>query len=202
MSDLLPLFPLDLVLFPGATLPLHIFEPRYKEMIGECLALHSLFGVVRAREKGVAEVGCSAQVAQLVTTYDDGRMDILSEGRRRFRVLELDEERAFLRARVEWFDDEGGEAAGDERRALLELHARLVSLSGAEATVPDPAQPALSFELAAALPLDLDFKQALLGLRSEPERVRRMIEYYQVILPGLERAVRARKKAGGNGHSR
>ena len=202
MSDLLPLFPLDLVLFPGATLPLHIFEPRYKEMIGECLALHSPFGVVRSRERGVAELGCSAEILQLVTTYDDGRMDILTEGRRRFHVAELDEERSFLRAQVAWFDDEGGEAAGAERQNLLDLHARLLALTGAEAQPPDPAQPRLSFELAAAMPLDLDFKQTLLGLRSEAERVAAMIEYYQGILPRLERAVRARKKAGGNGHSR
>ena len=201
MSELLPLFPLDLVLFPGATLPLHIFEPRYKEMIGECLASHSLFGVVRAREKGVAEIGCSADIAQLVTTYDDGRMDIVAEGRRRFQVLELDEERSFLRARVEWFDDEGGQAEAGQRRSLLDLHSKLLALTGAERQAADPAQPLLSFELAAAFPLDLDFKQALLGLRSEPERVSALLDYYRAILPRLQRAVRTRQKAGGNGHS-
>ena len=199
---MLPLFPLDLVLFPGATLPLHIFEPRYKEMIGECLTLHSLFGVVRSREKGLAEVGCSADIARLVTTYDDGRMDILAEGRRRFQVVELDEERSFLRAQVAWLDDQGGDAAADQRRRLLDLHAQLVALTGAEGRPADPAQPRLSFELAAALPLDLDFKQSLLALRSEQERVASMIEYYQAILPRMERAVRTRRKAGGNGHSR
>jgi Lon protease-like protein len=202
VSELLPLFPLDLVLFPGTTLPLHIFEPRYKEMIGECLTLHSLFGVVRAQKQGLAEIGCSAEVAQLVTTYDDGRMDILTEGRRRFRVVELNEERSFLRAQVTWFDDERGEAPDDHRRRLLELHAQLLTLTGAEAQPADSAQPLLSFDLAAALPLDLDFKQSLLGLRSEPERVTALIEYYQAILPRMQRAVRARQKAGGNGHSR
>ncbi len=201
MSDLLPLFPLEVVLFPGAPLPLHIFEPRYKEMIGECLASHSLFGVVRARKQGVAEIGCSAEIVQLVTTYDDGRMDILTEGRSRFRVLELDEERSFLRARVAWFDDEGGDATGDQRRRLLDLHGQLLALTGAEAQPPEPAQPGLSFELAAAPPLDLDFKQTLLAMRSEAERAAAMIDYYQAILPRLQRALRIRKKAGGNGHS-
>lgn len=201
MSELLPLFPLEVVLFPGTALPLHIFEPRYKEMIGECLASHSPFGVVRSREKGLADTGCSAEIVQVVTTYDDGRMDILTEGRRRFQVVELNEERSFLRAQVAWFDDQGAEAARDDRQALLELHAELLSLTGAEAQPADPAQPLLSFELAAVLPLDLDFKQTLLGLRSEQERVATMIEYYRAILPRLERAVRTRKKAGGNGHS-
>lgn len=202
MSELLPLFPLDLVLFPGATLPLHIFEPRYKEMIGDCLASHSLFGVVRAREKGIAEVGCSAEIVQLVTTYDDGRMDILTEGRRRFRVVELDEQRSFLRAQVDWFDDEGGEPGLDQLQRLQELHARMAALTGAESQPGRSAEPLLSFDLAATLPLDLDFKQALLGLRSEPERVAALIEYFQAILPRLERALRTRRKAGGNGHSR
>ncbi len=202
MSDLLPLFPLEVVLFPGAPLPLHIFEPRYKEMIGECLASHSLFGVVRARKQGVADIGCSAEIVQLVTTYDDGRMDILTEGRRRFQVVELNEERSFLRAQVAWFDDQGGDAGSEPRRRLLDLHAQLLALTGAQAQPADPAQPLLSFELAAVLPLDLDFKQTLLGLRSEQERVTRMIEYYQAILPRMQRAMRARQKAGGNGHSR
>jgi hypothetical protein len=108
---------------------------------------------------------------------------------------------SFLRAQVAWFDDEGGEPGLDQLRRLQELHARMTALTGAEAQPADPSQPAFSFDLAAARPLDLDFKQALLGLRSEPERVAALIEYFQAILPRLERALRTRKKAGGNGHS-
>src|SRR5947209_19237850 len=84
VSDLLPLFPLELVLFPGMALPLHIFEPRYKEMIGECLEHDSAFGIVRAVEDGVAHVGCSAEVVTVVKRYDDGRLDIVTRGLRRF----------------------------------------------------------------------------------------------------------------------
>ena len=83
--SLLPLFPLDLVLFPGAALPLHIFEPRYQEMISECLDRKKSFGVVRAKEEGVAEIGCTAEIITVAKKYPDGRMDIVTEGTRALR---------------------------------------------------------------------------------------------------------------------
>src|SRR5437868_15508940 len=100
MSDLLPLFPLELVLFPGMALPLHIFEPRYKEMIGECLEHDSPFGIVRAIEDGIAQIGCSAEVVTVVKRYEDGQLDIVTRGLRRFEVLEINQERSFLQAAV------------------------------------------------------------------------------------------------------
>src|SRR5206468_620193 len=85
---LLPLFPLETVLLPGTPLPLHIFEPRYKEMISECLADDSPFGVVRALESGIAEIGCTAEIISVTKKYEDGRLDLIAEGRRRFEILE------------------------------------------------------------------------------------------------------------------
>ena len=96
---LLPLFPLDVVLLPGTPLPLHIFEPRYKEMIGECLANKTPFGVVRALDEGLAEVGCTAEIVTVTKEYADGRMDLIAEGRKRFEVVELNQDRSFLQAR-------------------------------------------------------------------------------------------------------
>jgi len=98
VSLLLPLFPLDLVLLPGAPLPLHVFEPRYKEMIAECLDEKKPFGVVRASSDGVAEIGCTAEIVEVTKRYDDGRMDILTRGVERFEVLQVHEERTFLEA--------------------------------------------------------------------------------------------------------
>src|SRR6267378_2518946 len=89
----LPLFPLETVLFPGVPLPLHIFEPRYKEMIGECLARKSLFGVVRAQDEGVTEIGCTAEIIAVTKKYEDGRLEIVTEGRERFEVLEVNRQR-------------------------------------------------------------------------------------------------------------
>ncbi len=200
MATLLPIFPLDLVLFPATPLPLHIFEPRYKEMIGECLASHEPFGVVRAKDQALAEIGCTAEALEVVKKYEDGRMDIMAEGRRRFQILEVNEERSFLRAEVTYLDDEAGGASGEQRRKLLEVHKELLALVGAQLTGEDADDPQLAYHLVAGLPLDLDFKQALLGMRSEAERVKAVNEYYEVLIPRMKRAAKARMKAGGNGH--
>ena len=106
-QGLLPLFPLPLVLLPRTPLALHIFEDRYKEMIGEAIRDRTEFGVVLARDREVLNTGCTAVVDRVLQTYDDGRMDILAGGRRRFEIVSLDQERAFLRGDVEFFDDEG-----------------------------------------------------------------------------------------------
>jgi Lon protease-like protein len=200
--DLLPIFPLELVLFPGTPLPLHIFEPRYQEMIGECLEQKTPFGVVRAVEKGLAEVGCAADIVEVTKKYDDGRLDILTEGRRRFEIRELDQDRSFLRAAVHYFDDAPGAAAPADIARAAGLQKELMALAGAaEPADVETGHPQLSFQLAAAVPLDLDFKQTLLGMRSEPERLKAVLEYYQTLLPRMRRAVKARKTSGGNGHA-
>ncbi len=117
---LLPLFPLDLVLLPGTPLPLHIFEPRYKEMIGECLANQAPFGVVRATEEGFAEVGCTAEIVSVTKEYPDGRMDLVAEGRQRFEVLELNRERSFLQAEIRFMPDESGDASPDDKARAIQ----------------------------------------------------------------------------------
>src|ERR1700735_5339812 len=106
MQGWLPLFPLQVVLLPEAELPLHIFEDRYKEMIGEVLRDKIEFGVVLANEKGIVNTGCTATVDRVVRQYPDGRMDIVTLGRRRFEITRLNDERPFLRGAVEFFDDE------------------------------------------------------------------------------------------------
>ncbi len=201
MDTLLPLFPLDLVLFPGAPLPLHVFEPRYREMIGECLAQKLPFGVVRAREQALAEIGCSAEILEVTKKYDDGRLDILTEGRRRFELVEVNQERSFLRAEVIFFEDEVSAASPKQAERAIELYDELLSLAGADVPELEPGEPDLSFHLVAGLPLDLDFKQTLLGLRSEASRLATVVEYYEALLPKMRRSINARKKAGGNGHA-
>ena len=200
MGALVPLFPLDLVLFPGTQLPLHIFEERYKEMIGECLRDKSVFGIVRAKEGGLAEIGCSAEVMGVTKRYEDGRLDIMVEGKRRFEVMEVNEERSFLQGDVMYFDDEPGSAPHEKQEHAVELFTQLIEVIGAEAEAPEGDDPFLSFQLVAALPLDLDFKQTLLGMRSEADRISAITEYYEALLPRMKRTMRARQRAGGNGH--
>jgi Lon protease-like protein len=202
VSPLLPLFPLEVVLFPGVPLPLHIFESRYKEMIGECLSQEKQFGVVRAQESGVAEIGCTAEIMAVTKKYDDGRMDIVTEGRERFEVLEVNQERDFLRADVLFFEDDPEKATPEEIAHAIKLHGEIMALIGAQPTLSGDDNPRLSFGLAGSLPLDLDFKQNLLSMRSEPKRMQAVTTYFEAILPKLRRAVHVRKKASGNGHAR
>ncbi len=199
---LLPLFPLEVVLFPGTALPLHIFEPRYKEMIGECLSTKTPFGVVRALEQGTAQIGCTAEIVELTKRYSDGRIDIVTQGQNRFEMLQLDRERSFLRAEILMLPDEPGEAEQKEKERALKAHKEILSLAGAGGEVLSAAPSPLSFQLAGSLPLDLDFKQKLLSTLSERERMHQLAAYLESILPGLRRAARAKEKAGGNGHVR
>src|ERR1700683_3448484 len=101
----IPLFPFSIVLYPGATLPLHIFEPRYKLMINHCIAHNREFGVILAGEKGVATIGCTAAITHKLKDYDDGRMDILTQGRVIFRALNLLHEKDYHEALVEFLSE-------------------------------------------------------------------------------------------------
>jgi uncharacterized protein len=206
VSQILSLFPLDAVLFPGAPLPLHIFEERYKEMIGECLAKKTSFGVVRAKESALAEIGCTAEIDQVLKKYEDGRMDILSEGVSRFEIIELNHDRSFVQADVLFFEDSPETLSSDQQRTkALELHQSLIEIAGSESPIVKDARSAendqLSFYLAHELPADLEFKQTLLGMRSENERMTTLIEYYENIIPKLRQVIRGREKASTNGHA-
>jgi Lon protease-like protein len=200
LAALIPLFPLDVVLLPSTPLPLHIFEPRYKEMVAECLAQNRTFGVVRALEQGLADVGCTAEIVTIVKEYPDGQLDLVAEGRKRFEIVGVNQERSFPQAEVMMIEDEPGAPAQEDAARAVELHSELLAIAGAkqDLSAADPAL--LSFYLAGSLPLDLDFKQKLLSLRSEGERLSLLITYLQTLIPNLHRAARAREKAGGNGH--
>src|ERR1700722_3931656 len=202
VSSLLPLFPLEVVLFPGTPLPLHIFEPRYKEMIGECLDRNTPFGVVLAAERGIAEIGCTAEIIAVTKQYPDGRLDIVSEGRKRFEVLHLNQDGSFLRAEVAMLNDEPSVPSQEHADRAVRLHSQILKLAGAVQDLSSANMALLSFHLAGSLPLDLDFKQKLLAQRSESKRVSMLAEYLGTLVPALSRASHAREKAGGNGHVR
>jgi Lon protease-like protein len=197
----IPLFPLDVVLFPGAALPLHIFEERYRELTQVCLAERTPFGVVCARQDGLCVIGCTAHIVEVLQRYDDGRLDILCEGVQRFEIEMLDNSRSYLQAEVDCFDDDGPHATRGEREECLALHFEVLELteSSTEHTHFDLAGP-VSFQLAWALPADLSFKQALLSSRSDAERTERLREFYETMLPKLRRGALATRVAGRNGH--
>jgi Lon protease-like protein len=195
VSSLLPIFPLDLVLLPGVPLPLHIFEPRYREMIAECLERKKPFGVVRASSDGVADIGCTAEIMSVTKKYDDGRMDILTRGVERFEVIHVNNDRSFLQAEISVVQDEDEDEPRKPTAQLVtqavRLHAEIAKLAGAEPSGPDEHAGKLSFLLAGSLPLDLDFKQNLLSTLSEAKRLEAVIGYLEAVLPGLRRAAKA-----------
>lgn len=196
---MIPIFPLELVLFPGAPLPLHIFEPRYKEMIGECLVKDQPFGMVRAKESSLSAIGCSASIVNVLKKYEDGRLDIAAEGGRRFEIVQVNQERSFLQAEVTYFEDEPSLPGKSAVDTVVQLHEQLFAVLGQPVDIARDTE-LLSFYLANELPVDLDFKQALLEMKSESERIETLTEYYRITIPKVEKTLQARQRASGNGH--
>lgn len=196
---LLPLFPLPLVLFPRLPLPLHIFEERYKEMIGEAIDRGTEFGIVLTRENGVVNMGCSARVEQVLRRYEDGRLDILTRGQQRFEISELVEGRAYLRGRIEFFDDEAfDDTPPDVKRRALEGYSDTLLASGEDHPEPEWDDPQLSFQLAQVL-TDVDFRQQMLTMRSERDRMIRLADFFPVHVTRLKHAGHVREVAPRNG---
>jgi Lon protease-like protein len=200
---LLPLFPLKVVLYPGTVLPLHIFEERYKQMIAECLDGNSEFGVLLVHDNSVQNVGCTAIVTEIVKTYDDGRMDIVAHGRRRFEIALLDSELPYFRGEPSFFEDEGEPLALHDlrRQTAVDLYVTVretLRLDNPE-DPPHITDELLSYRIASKLPLDLEFKQSLLPIRSEEERLTRVVEYLEKVTIRLAVAKKARASAGANG---
>ncbi len=202
-GELLPLFPLNVVLFPGTPLPLHIFEPRYRQMTRECLEQKREFGVILAREQGIATVGCSAEIVEVVKRYEDGRSDILTAGRRRFQVEEVFDDKPYYQGRVVFLSEPVARDDPQTAERLIALYAEMHRLVFGEegGAVPAP-RASLAYSVAAELPLEVEFKQELLELDWEPERRRALTERLETWAEELRGRERARKKAGGNGHGR
>ena len=195
-DDLLPLFPLALVLLPGADLPLHIFEERYKEMIGRVLANGAEFGVVLAVKDGIARTGCTASVDRVLQRYEDGRMDILTSGRRRFTIESVNQDKDYLRGEVSFFDDRDVAVPPELRQQALRVCS---ALAGSEDADPETQQ--LSFRLAASI-RDLDFKQSMLNLRSESERLKLLIQFVPGYADRMKTAAHMQEVAPRNGHGK
>lgn len=207
---LLPIFPLEAVLLPEELLPLHIFEERYKQMIGECLEAKAAnsgpqeFGVVLAKEQEMRTVGCSARIVNLTRKYADGRMDILTVGKRRFEILYTNQEKPYVRGSVEFFEDDAGPdtPTDEDAQRAIELFRtamqRLRASKDMPIHLPRPYRY-LSFRIAAPLPLDLDFKQRLLSVRNEPERLGQVLHVMELLIKQFDLVQKAQVKAGGNG---
>ena len=196
------LFPLNVVLFPGAELPLHIFEPRYREMVKTCVEEKSEFGMLLSLPKGVARVGCTAQILDVVKRYGDGRMDIRTVGRAPFRVVELFQQNPLLEGQVDYLEDRETAANPRIQRQLIELFEACHTLifddypKNLQGSPPEE----LSYLVAGTLPMELLWKQQILELRSEADRQERLVTYLREWAPHLQKREAVRQRAGGNGH--
>lgn len=200
MSQLLPLFPLQLVAFPGSAIPLHVFEERYREMVGEAETQGTEFGIVLAKDNGIVNAGCTVVVEKVLERYPDGRFDVVTRGKRRFVLLSIDREKAYLRGEVEYFDDDDWEPVTPELRAKALVVSKEVRAANEEEeeAEPDPEHPLLSFQLARMV-RDLDFQNTILRSRSEADRLRQFVEFANEYVPKVQYAVRMKRLVPGNG---
>jgi Lon protease-like protein len=202
-GPLLPLFPLSVVLLPTTPLPLHIFEDRYKEMMGLLIPERGEFGVVLAKDGGLVNVGCTATVERVVRRYPDGRLDLVAVGRRRFQIISLDEEKTYLQAEVEFFNDDDASPAPPalQQQAIAEYDRLRVAATPTSPEMPRIGEPQLSFQLAQAID-DLDYRQALLVMRSEKERLVYLIQSLPGYIYKRERIALAKRVGPQNGHAK
>jgi Lon protease-like protein len=197
----IPLFPLDVVLMPGAELPLHIFEPRYKVMIARCLVEQLEFGMILAANQAVAGVGCTAEIVKKIRDYPDGRMDILTKGRAVFQLTDLLNEKEYYEGTVEYVADTTPSHDAEQSAQLVQIfekcHAILFARPWMDPADKEPAT--LAYRMAALLPMELEKRQALLEMRSQHERREFVLRWMEKFLPMLITEQRVRQRAGGNG---
>ncbi len=196
----LGLFPLPLVLVPTERIPLHIFEPRYRELIGECIDEDGEFGLVLATGDGaVHEIGTRARVVSVLEEHDDGRMDVVVEGGDRFRLLELTRGRSFQTGVVEGVDDEEAELPPELVERALAVFRELAEAAESDVDFPEPSSPSLVWELAARVDFGVDPKQEILASTEPVSRMRRLVELLETSLEAVRLEHTLRERAGRNG---
>jgi ATP-dependent Lon protease len=196
----LGLFPLPLVLVPTERVPLHIFEPRYTELIGECIERGEEFGVLLDKPDGGAhDIGTRAAIAEVLRVLPEGRMHIAVEGGERFRLLDTHHDRSFLVGTVEALTDEDDPPAADDVEQVLELFRELQKTVGSSLEPPRSDSPLLDFEIVSRVDFGTAEKQELIEITSPRRRFRRLAELLAHALEALtiERAVQ--RSAAGNG---
>jgi Lon protease-like protein len=209
----LPLFPLPLVLFPGATLPLHVFEPRYRALLADCRAGDGRFGIVVSADVGAPAAGAVGCVAELrdVQALPDGRANIVVEGAERFALARLAATTTpYLVGEVQPWEDVPEPEAADAVRALdAAVRAAFARVARAARTIADDAAPvpalpadpgALSFVVAAAVDFDLPTRQRLLASRSPAERLRELESTLTRAVAPIEARAAVHVGARSNGH--
>ena len=197
--DEIGLFPLNLVLVPGEQAPLHIFEPRYRELISECLDFGNDFGLLLEDDEGMREVGTRCKVVEVIDRFPDGRLNVVVEATERFQLLEVTDGRTFRTAEIETLPDESDTPLEDEVEEVLAAYARVVAAAEAELDDLDLDADSVAYQIAARIDFGTEVKQGLLELRSERERVIKLAPMLNQAAEAVEREREIRTRAAGNG---
>ena len=196
----LGLFPLPIVLVPTERIPLHIFEPRYRELIDECVENGEEFGLVLSTGDGaVHEIGTRAAVAQVLEVLEDGSLNIVVEGGERFRLLELTSGRSFTTGIVEAVEDDDEPPLESDVERATEVFRELAAAAESDVDLPDPSSPRYDFELAARVDFAVDAKQELLAMTSPRARMQELVRLLETALEAVRLEHTLRERAGRNG---
>ena len=204
-EHIIPLFPLGLVLLPKISLPLHIFEERYKLMIGECLAGESEFGIVYFDATDIQTAGCTARILKVIKRYHDGRLDILTRGHRRFLIKEMYDQKAYLEARITYFDDEeqadtsGCQDLADKGIALLKQFTSILEPQEGYDYDAELDFKSISFMIAGCEGFSQEEKQRFLEMTSTSERLKKSVASLKKIFERMKITTEIHKIIGGNG---
>ncbi|MCK9407733.1 MAG: LON peptidase substrate-binding domain-containing protein [Bacteriovoracaceae bacterium] len=187
--EILPLFPLNVVLFPQSQLHLHIFENRYKTLIGECVSYDTVFGINFVSEQDVQKIGCTATVKEVVKRYDDGTMDIVVEGRRRYHLHNfVKAPHPYFCGSVSWVEDVSEEVDDELRMKAVQLHNQFVSVVFAgivEQVRVDDIRKTRAFHLVQKAGMELQQRQTMLAMTSENTRLQFLIRHLESLIPLL-----------------
>jgi Lon protease-like protein len=196
----LGLFPLPIVLVPTERIPLHIFEPRYRELIDECVEAGDDFGLALSSGDGaVHEIGTRARVTDVLEVLDDGRMNIVVEGGERFRLLELTTGRSFTTGIVEPVVDLDEPADPKDIERAAAIFAELAQLADTDVDLPDPGSETYDWELAARVDFGVEPKQEILAATSPRARMSRLVELLDTSLEAMRLEATLRERASRNG---
>jgi Lon protease-like protein len=206
-KTIIPIFPLGLVLLPEMLLPLHIFEERYKLMTKVCMEQNSEFGIVYFSGKQFEAKGCTARIVETLKRYDDGRLDIMTHGKNRFAIKELFDEKPYLQAKVEFFDDQPEEDTSTEN--FQKLARRGIQLLRQINMTTDQYEnnqvtgrldiKSVSFSIAASDGFSFEEKQQFLGMTSTLQRLRKAVKALEKIVERQRITREIERIIGGNG---
>jgi len=197
----LGLFILEAILYPGEQKNLHVFEPRYKEMVADCLAEDLPFVIIRGNERNMKEVGCVARIEQILAQYEDGRVDIAVKGIHRVHIIRIDRKKLYHRGIVENYEDTNPSTLPRDKEKLIAQHIKLLEIAGRTVNPQDyNSQYPTSWIIGRNCGLSLDEREKLLEMQTEDERIKFLINYLNAFIPEVIQKRETMKRIMSNGH--